>query len=276
MRRALSLFAKAATTADGSVASSSSCLGVVATRGGVVGTSSSSSSSGALLIGSTSNCHRRSFSALFLGEGSVAKRALDSNEQRRVSSRSASTTATAAAAAATTGAATAAKPLTSKKTPPPSPTTAASTPSPPPSQSPKTSAASPPYFEVVGKLEGRLPPPSSQQQSNPVFAVVDFGGTQHKACPGDLLYADGWLGGAVDVNDVVRLTRVLAAGSASKSRIGRPVLEGASVTAAVEELFLDAKQLHFVKRRRKASRRLKGHRQPLTALRVLEVEGAGV
>ena len=84
------------------------------------------------------------------------------------------------------------------------------------------------------------------------------------------MFADGWLPG-VDVNDVVRFTRVLATGTPNKTRIGRPVLEGVSVTAAVEELFLDAKQLHFVKRRRKASRRLKGHRQPLTSLRVLEV-----
>ena len=68
----------------------------------------------------------------------------------------------------------------------------------------------------------------------------------------------------------------MAVGSPTKTRVGRPALPGVSVTAAVEEMVLDAKQLHFVKRRRKASRRLKGHRQPLTALRVLSVEGAGV
>lgn len=141
--------------------------------------------------------------------------------------------------------------------------------------SPSSSSSAPPYFEVIGRLQGKadIPDPSL---SPAIFAVVDFGGTQHKACPGDVLFADGWLDGAVDVNDVVRFTRILAVGSTSKTRVGRPLLPGVSVTAAVEELVLDAKQLHFVKRRRKASRRLKGHRQPLTALRVLSVEGAGV
>ena len=144
-----------------------------------------------------------------------------------------------------------------------------------PTSSPSSTSTSPPYFEVVGRLQSKADF-QNLSSATPIFAVVDFGGTQHKACPGDLLFADGWLDGSVDVNDVVRFTRVLAVGSASKTRIGRPVLPGASVTAAVEELVLDAKQLHFVKRRRKASRRLKGHRQPLTALRVLAVEGAGV
>lgn len=138
-----------------------------------------------------------------------------------------------------------------------------------------SSSSSPPYFEVIGRLQGKSPDPSLSS-APPVFAVVDFGGTQHKACPGDVLFADGWLDGRVDVNDVVRFTRVLAVGSPTRTRVGRPSLPGVSVTAAVEELVLDAKQLHFVKRRRKASRRLKGHRQPLTALRVLSVEGAGV
>ena len=40
-----------------------------------------------------------------------------------------------------------------------------------------------------------------------------------------------------------------------------------------QEQFLDGKVLIFHKRRRKNSRRLKGHRQPLTTLRILEVTG---
>jgi large subunit ribosomal protein L21 len=71
-----------------------------------------------------------------------------------------------------------------------------------------------------------------------------------------------------------RLERVLALGSATETKIGRPHLPApAAVLAAVEEFFDDAKALHFHKRRRKNSRRLTGHRQPLTALRVLRVEG---
>ena len=177
---------------------------------------------------------------------------------------------------ASTTAAASAEEATKPSTPPPTTAAAktAAAAASPTSSSP--SASSPPYFEVIGRLQGKKPDSPDPSISPAVFAVVDFGGTQHKACPGDLLFADGWLDGRVDINDVVRFTRVLAVGSPTKTRVGRPALPGVSVTAAVEEMVLDAKQLHFVKRRRKASRRLKGHRQPLTALRVLSVEGAGV
>ena len=43
--------------------------------------------------------------------------------------------------------------------------------------------------------------------------------------------------------------------------------------AEVEEQVLGEKVLAFKKRRRKNSRRLRGHRQELTLLRVLEING---
>lgn len=77
------------------------------------------------------------------------------------------------------------------------------------------------------------------------------------------------------MNDVLHLTRVLAVGTRTRTAIGRPVLEGSAVSAAVEEVGRDAKVLTFWKRRRKASRRLRGHRQPITALRILDVLEGG-
>ena len=65
----------------------------------------------------------------------------------------------------------------------------------------------------------------------------------------------------VDVNDRVKLGRVLMLGSRHETIIGRPLIPNASVTAVIEEQFQDAKVLIFKKRRRKNSRRLKGHRQ---------------
>ena len=65
----------------------------------------------------------------------------------------------------------------------------------------------------------------------------------------------------VDVNDRVKLGRVLMLGSRHETIIGRPLVPNASVTAVIEEQFQDAKVLIFKKRRRKNSRRLKGHRQ---------------
>jgi large subunit ribosomal protein L21 len=104
-----------------------------------------------------------------------------------------------------------------------------------------------------------------------VFAVVEVGGTQFKVTPDDVIITEKLAG--VDVNDTLALQRVLLLGSQAETIIGRPYVPGASVVAAVEEQFLDGKVLIFHKRRRKNSRRLKGHRQPLTTLRILRVEG---
>ena len=51
------------------------------------------------------------------------------------------------------------------------------------------------------------------------------------------------------------------------------MVAGAEVLAEVEEQVLGEKVLAFKKRRRKNSRRLRGHRQELTVLRVLEIGG---
>lgn len=128
-------------------------------------------------------------------------------------------------------------------------------------------AAEPPMFEATGRrLEGAVAPAPAR-----VFAVVEVGGAQHKVTPDDLLVVEKLAG--VDVNDVVRLPRVLLLGSAAETLVGRPFVPGAEVLAAVEEQFLDGKVLIFHKRRRKNSRRMQGHRQPLTTLRVLEIVG---
>lgn len=119
----------------------------------------------------------------------------------------------------------------------------------------------------------RLPDPVAARYTVdpvPVFAVVEVGGTQYKVTPDDVIIVEK-LGG-VDVNDRVALGRVLLVGTREETVIGRPYVPGARVVAAVEEQFLDGKVLIFHKRRRKNSRRLKGHRQPLTTLRVLAVE----
>jgi large subunit ribosomal protein L21 len=107
-------------------------------------------------------------------------------------------------------------------------------------------------------------------ERKPVFAVVEIAGTQYKVTPDDLIITEKIRG--VDVNDKIRLNKVLLLGSKTETIIGRPYVEEASVTAAVEEQFLDGKVIVFKKRRRKNSRRTNGHRQPLTSLRILSID----
>jgi len=62
-------------------------------------------------------------------------------------------------------------------------------------------------------------------------------------------------------------------GTRERTVLGRPYVPQASVLTVVEEQVRDAKVIIFKKRRRKSSRRTTGHRQQLTALRVIEITG---
>lgn len=128
-------------------------------------------------------------------------------------------------------------------------------------------ASYPPMYTVKGE---RVPEGYSVDSSLK-FAVVEIGGTQYKVTPDDVVVTEKLE--SVDINDVIELHRVLLLGSTEETLIGRPYIPGASVRAAVEEHFLDGKVLIFHKRRRKNSRRLRGHRQPLTSLRILSIDG---
>lgn len=68
--------------------------------------------------------------------------------------------------------------------------------------------------------------------TRPVFAVVELAGTQYKVTPNDTIVTERIPG--VDVNDRISLDRVLLAGTAEATIIGRPVVPGVTVTAAVE------------------------------------------
>lgn len=110
---------------------------------------------------------------------------------------------------------------------------------------------------------------SYEIEEQDVFAIVEISGTQYKVTPDDLIVTEKISG--VDINDRITLNRVLLVGSQSKTVIGRPYIPTATVSAAIEEQFLDGKVIVFKKRRRKNSRRTNGHRQPLTSLRILSI-----
>lgn len=122
--------------------------------------------------------------------------------------------------------------------------------------------------EVLVRLEKIEGP--YRVEHRPVFAVVEVGGTQYKVTPDDVIVTEKLDG--VDINDKIQLQRVMLLGTASETVIGRPYIPNTTVTAVVEEQFLDGKVIIFHKRRRKNSRRTKGHRQPLTTLRILSVD----
>jgi len=101
-----------------------------------------------------------------------------------------------------------------------------------------------------------------------MYAVIKTGGKQYKVSAGDLLKVEK-LDGAV--GDIIVLNEVLMVGGA-EVKIGTPLLPEAKVKAQIVEQGKDKKILVFHSKRRKNHRKLNGHRQPLTRLKITAIE----
>lgn len=105
------------------------------------------------------------------------------------------------------------------------------------------------------------------------FAVIHVGGTQYKVMPGDNILTHQ-LNDSVVGTEIV-LNKVLLVGTKTWTAIGQPILTQAKVHAIVEEHTLAENVIIFKKKRRKHYRRTKGHRQPITNLRILDITFEG-
>jgi large subunit ribosomal protein L21 len=100
-----------------------------------------------------------------------------------------------------------------------------------------------------------------------MFAVIKTGGKQYHVATEDLLKVDKVKG---EPGEVIQFGEVLLLGGDNVT-IGAPTVAGASVAAEVVEQGRGPKIIAFKKRRRKNSRRKRGHRQEFTLIRVTEI-----
>lgn len=102
------------------------------------------------------------------------------------------------------------------------------------------------------------------------YAVVQTGGKQYRVKVGDRIRVEKLTG--ADGSDVT-LDRVLLVGGAGGTRVGLPVVDGASVTARIEGQERGEKLVVFKYKAKKGYRRRIGHRQSLTQLTVTAING---
>jgi large subunit ribosomal protein L21 len=100
-----------------------------------------------------------------------------------------------------------------------------------------------------------------------MFAVFKTGGKQYRVAAEDVLKVDKIEG---EPGEVVEFGEVLAVGGESAA-VGSPTVAGATVAAEVLDQGRGGKIIAFKKRRRKNSRRKRGHRQEFTLLRITEI-----
>jgi len=100
------------------------------------------------------------------------------------------------------------------------------------------------------------------------YAVIKTGGKQYRVAVGDKLKVEQI---PADVNSEIRLDQVLMIGQGDSVIVGKPFINGATVTAKVIEQGRGEKIRIFKLRRRKHYQKHQGHRQNYTQLLIQAV-----
>jgi len=100
-----------------------------------------------------------------------------------------------------------------------------------------------------------------------MFAVIKTGGLQYRVAANDVITV-GKLAG--EPGQIVELGEVLMVGGDAVV-LGAPVVADATVAGEIVRQERGSKVIAFKKRRRKNSKRKRGHRQELTVVRITEI-----
>ncbi len=99
-----------------------------------------------------------------------------------------------------------------------------------------------------------------------MYAIIQTGGKQEKVVVGDVLNIE-----RIPNKKDVTFSQVLLLCDNDNAHIGQPYVKGAKVTGEVLEQVRGPKVIAFRYRRRKSSRRIHGHRQELTKVKITEI-----
>jgi large subunit ribosomal protein L21 len=100
-----------------------------------------------------------------------------------------------------------------------------------------------------------------------MFAVIKTGGKQYRVVAEDVLRVDRLEG---EPGTVVAFEEVLVVGG-DNPVVGAPTVSGATVAGELLDHVRGSKVIAFKKRRRKNSRRKRGHRQEYSLVRITEI-----
>lgn len=98
-----------------------------------------------------------------------------------------------------------------------------------------------------------------------MYAVMRSGGKQYRVSTDDVITVERLPG---NPGSLVEFEEILMIGDGKAATLGAPLLEGAVVTATILEQARADKVLVFKKKRRQGYRRMHGHRQAGTVLRI--------
>lgn len=100
-----------------------------------------------------------------------------------------------------------------------------------------------------------------------MFAVIKTGGKQYRVAANDVIEIERTGG---EAGETIAFEQVLMLGGATMI-VGSPTVAGATVAGEIIELTRGPKVIAFKKRRRKNSKRKRGHRQDLMSVRITDI-----
>lgn len=98
-----------------------------------------------------------------------------------------------------------------------------------------------------------------------MYAIIKLGGRQYRAVEGQFIDVDRL---PQESGQTITIEDVLLYADGDNVTVGQPTVKGAKVTATVEEQFRGEKLLVFKYRQRTTYRRMRGHRQYHTRIRI--------
>jgi len=101
-----------------------------------------------------------------------------------------------------------------------------------------------------------------------MHAIIETGGKQYKVSAGETLKVEKL---PLELGSEVILDKVLMIYEEDKAVFGSPYVNGAKVIASIEGTGRAKKKIVFKQKTRKSSRKLRGHRQSYTSLKIKEI-----
>ena len=102
------------------------------------------------------------------------------------------------------------------------------------------------------------------------YAVILTGGKQYRVAEGDVVFIEKL---DTDAGESVKFDKVLAVIDGENAVFGKPVIEGATVTANVVKNGRSPKIRVYKMKPKKNYRRTQGHRQPYTKVQISAING---
>lgn len=102
-----------------------------------------------------------------------------------------------------------------------------------------------------------------------MYAIIKTGGKQYRVAEGDVITVEKL---AANEGESVVFDQVLTVVNDGDVKVGKPLVDGAKVTAKVEAQGKERKILIFKYKAKSNYRRRQGHRQPFTKLVIEKIE----